>query len=103
MNVLICILTPKQYAARGQKTLMIELKQVVAAGCDFNSILDEPMWTESPEHSEWAAGILNEMIEELGAKVRIGLHVCGVAIPVANGFTSLNIPTSRLLFAGQNP
>lgn len=58
------------------KILMIELKEVVAAGCDFIQF-DEPMWTESPEHSEWAAGILNEMIEELGPKVRIGLHVCG--------------------------
>jgi 5-methyltetrahydropteroyltriglutamate--homocysteine methyltransferase len=34
------------------------------------------MWTESPDESEWAAGILNELIDSL-PKVRIGLHVCG--------------------------
>lgn len=58
------------------KVLMQELNAVVAAGCDFIQF-DEPMWTESPQHSEWAAEILNEMIDELGPKVRIGLHVCG--------------------------
>jgi 5-methyltetrahydropteroyltriglutamate--homocysteine methyltransferase len=34
------------------------------------------MWTESPAQSEWAAGILNELIGSLGG-VRVGLHVCG--------------------------
>jgi 5-methyltetrahydropteroyltriglutamate--homocysteine methyltransferase len=57
------------------KVLAEELKQVIAAGCDYIQF-DEPMWTESPEDSEWAAGILNELIDSL-PKVRIGLHVCG--------------------------
>jgi 5-methyltetrahydropteroyltriglutamate--homocysteine methyltransferase len=57
------------------KVLAEELREVIAAGCDYIQF-DEPMWTESPEDSEWAAGILNELIDSL-TKVRIGLHVCG--------------------------
>jgi 5-methyltetrahydropteroyltriglutamate--homocysteine methyltransferase len=57
------------------KVLAEELREVIAAGCDFVQF-DEPMWTEAPEQSEWAAGILNELIDSL-PKVRIGLHVCG--------------------------
>ncbi len=57
------------------KVLAQELNEVIAAGCDFIQF-DEPMWTEAPEQSEWAAGILNELIESL-PKVRVGLHVCG--------------------------
>jgi len=53
-----------------------ELEAVVAAGCDYIQF-DEPMWTESPEQSEWAAEILNELIESLGPGVRVALHVCG--------------------------
>jgi 5-methyltetrahydropteroyltriglutamate--homocysteine methyltransferase len=53
-----------------------ELVEVIAAGCDYIQF-DEPMWTEAPEQSEWAAEILNELIEALGPGVRIGLHVCG--------------------------
>jgi 5-methyltetrahydropteroyltriglutamate--homocysteine methyltransferase len=52
-----------------------ELKEVIAAGCEFIQF-DEPMWTEAPEQSEWAAGILNELIASL-PRVRVGLHVCG--------------------------
>ncbi|MEW5974378.1 MAG: cobalamin-independent methionine synthase II family protein [Acidobacteriota bacterium] len=52
-----------------------ELKEVVAAGCKHIQF-DEPMWTESPEQSVWAAEILNELIDALGG-VRVGLHVCG--------------------------
>jgi 5-methyltetrahydropteroyltriglutamate--homocysteine methyltransferase len=55
--------------------LRSELKEVIAAGCEQIQF-DEPMWTESPEQSEWAVEILNELIESLGA-VRVGLHVCG--------------------------
>ena len=61
----------RAYAA----VLREELQEVVAAGCEHIQF-DEPMWTESPEQSEWAADILNELIESLGG-VRIGLHVCG--------------------------
>ncbi len=57
------------------KVLAQELREVIEAGCDFIQF-DEPMWTEAPEQSEWAAGILNELIESL-PKVRVGLHVCG--------------------------
>jgi len=58
------------------KVLVEELKEVVAAGCDFIQF-DEPMWTESPDHSVWSAEILNEMMEEIGTDVRYALHVCG--------------------------
>jgi 5-methyltetrahydropteroyltriglutamate--homocysteine methyltransferase len=57
------------------KVLADELRQVIAAGCDYIQF-DEPMWTEAPEQSEWAAGILNELIDSL-PKVRVALHVCG--------------------------
>ncbi len=53
-----------------------ELREVIAAGCDYIQF-DEPMWTEAPEQSEWAAEILNELIESLGSGVRFALHVCG--------------------------
>ncbi len=54
--------------------LLEELKEVVAAGCTEIQF-DEPMWTEAPHQSEWAADIPNELIGEL--PVRVGLHVCG--------------------------
>ena len=57
------------------KVLADELREVIAAGCDFIQF-DEPMWTESPDESVWAAEILNELIDSL-PRVRIGLHVCG--------------------------
>ncbi len=53
-----------------------ELQEVVAAGCDYVQF-DEPMWTESPEQSEWAAKILDELIATLPDHVRVALHVCG--------------------------
>ena len=58
-------------AALGQ-----ELRAVIDAGCREIQF-DEPMWTEAPEQSEWAAGILNELIDTLPPSVRVGLHVCG--------------------------
>ncbi len=57
------------------EVLRQELKEVIAAGCEQIQF-DEPMWTESPEQSEWAVEILNELIQSLGP-VRVGLHVCG--------------------------
>jgi 5-methyltetrahydropteroyltriglutamate--homocysteine methyltransferase len=57
------------------EVLRQELKEVIAAGCEHIQF-DEPMWTESPQQSEWAVEILNELIESLGP-VRVGLHVCG--------------------------
>jgi 5-methyltetrahydropteroyltriglutamate--homocysteine methyltransferase len=58
------------------RVLEEELKEVVAAGCDYIQF-DEPMWTESPEQSGWAADILNELVDALGSGIRIALHVCG--------------------------
>ena len=57
------------------EVLRQELEEVIAAGCEQIQF-DEPMWTESPEQSEWAVEILNELIDSL-APVRVGLHVCG--------------------------
>lgn len=56
--------------------LLEELNEVIAAGCTEIQF-DEPVWTESPDQSEWAADILNELIEALPGNLRIGLHVCG--------------------------
>jgi len=53
-----------------------EISEAIALGCEHVQF-DEPMWTESPEESVWAAEILAELIESLPTKVRIGLHVCG--------------------------
>ena len=53
-----------------------ELNDVIAAGCTEIQF-DEPMWTEAPHQSEWAADILNELIASLPRTIRVGLHVCG--------------------------
>lgn len=58
------------------RILTEELTAVIDAGCDFVQF-DEPMWTESPEQAPWAADILNELIDSLKGRARIGLHVCG--------------------------
>ena len=58
------------------KILGEELNAVIDAGCDFVQF-DEPMWTESPEQAPWAADILNELIDSLKGRARVGLHVCG--------------------------
>ncbi len=58
------------------KILAEELHAVIDAGCEFVQF-DEPMWTESPEQAPWAADILNELIDSLKGRARIGLHVCG--------------------------
>jgi 5-methyltetrahydropteroyltriglutamate--homocysteine methyltransferase len=57
------------------KVLAEELREVIAAGCDYIQF-DEPMWTESPEDSLWSAQILNELIDSL-PRVTFALHVCG--------------------------
>ena len=58
------------------EALRQELLAVIEDGCDYIQF-DEPMWTESPDQSEWAAGILDELIESLPDGVRVALHVCG--------------------------
>ena len=57
------------------KVLAEELREVIAAGCDYIQF-DEPMWTESPEDVIWCAEILNQLIASL-PRVRVALHVCG--------------------------
>jgi 5-methyltetrahydropteroyltriglutamate--homocysteine methyltransferase len=57
------------------KVLAEEIREVIAAGCEYIQF-DEPMWTESPEHSLWSAEILTEMIDSL-PRVKFALHVCG--------------------------
>jgi 5-methyltetrahydropteroyltriglutamate--homocysteine methyltransferase len=58
------------------EVLRQELLDVIDAGCR-DVQFDEPMWTEAPEQSAWAADILNELIDALPRSVRVGLHVCG--------------------------
>jgi 5-methyltetrahydropteroyltriglutamate--homocysteine methyltransferase len=58
------------------RLLKQELDEVIAAGC-ADIQFDEPMWTEAPQQSEWAADILNELIDSLPKTIRVGLHVCG--------------------------
>ncbi len=53
-----------------------EVRAVIDAGCEHVQF-DEPMWTESPAQAPWAADILNELIDSLRGRARIGLHVCG--------------------------
>lgn len=57
------------------RVLAEELREVIAAGCDYIQF-DEPMWTESPQQSVWAAEILNELMDSL-PRVTFALHVCG--------------------------
>jgi len=58
------------------RILSEELTAVIDAGCDFVQF-DEPMWTESPDQAPWAADVLNELIDSLKGRARVGLHVCG--------------------------
>ena len=52
-----------------------ELREVIAAGCDYIQF-DEPVWTEAPHETEWASEVLAGLIQRL-PRVRFGLHVCG--------------------------
>ena len=52
-----------------------ELREVIDAGCEYIQF-DEPVWTEAPNETEWAANVLNRLIERL-PRVRVALHVCG--------------------------
>lgn len=51
-----------------------ELREVVAAGCEFIQF-DDPAWTAFPEEAVWGAEALNRAAA--GLNVKIGLHVCG--------------------------
>src|ERR1700722_9942909 len=58
------------------RVLKQELDEVVAAGC-ADVRFDEPMWTEAPQQSEWAADVLNELIDSLPDVTRVGPPVWG--------------------------
>ena len=53
--------------------LNVELKGLVAAGCDFIQI-DEPVWVGYPKDMPWLVESFNKLVE--GVKAKIALHVC---------------------------
>jgi 5-methyltetrahydropteroyltriglutamate--homocysteine methyltransferase len=53
--------------------LNIELKALVAAGCDFIQI-DEPVWVGYPEDLPWLVESFNRLVDGVAAK--IALHTC---------------------------
>ena len=57
------------------KVITEELKQVVNEGCNYIQF-DEPVWTENTRETDWAADILNEIIDHFPG-VNFNLHVCG--------------------------
>ena len=57
------------------KVITEELKQVVNEGCNYIQF-DEPVWTENTRDADWAADILNEIIDQFSG-VNFNLHVCG--------------------------
>jgi len=54
--------------------LNADLKQLVAAGCDFIQI-DEPVWVGYPDEvRQWAVTAFNRMVDGVNAKIT--LHIC---------------------------
>ncbi len=53
--------------------LNIELKGLVAAGCDFIQI-DEPIWVGYPQDMPWLVEAFNKLT--VGVKAKIAIHVC---------------------------
>ena len=53
--------------------LNIELKELVAAGCDVIQI-DEPVWVGYPQDMPWLVESFNRLVD--GVSARITLHVC---------------------------
>jgi 5-methyltetrahydropteroyltriglutamate--homocysteine methyltransferase len=53
--------------------LNVELKGLVAAGCDFLQI-DEPVWVGYPQDMPWLVESFNRLVSGVNAK--IALHVC---------------------------
>jgi 5-methyltetrahydropteroyltriglutamate--homocysteine methyltransferase len=53
--------------------LNIELKGLVAAGCDFIQI-DEPVWVGYPQDMGWLVESFNRLVK--GVKAKIALHTC---------------------------
>lgn len=53
--------------------LNVELKGLVAAGCDFIQI-DEPVWVGYPQDMPWLVESFNRLVD--GVKAKIALHTC---------------------------
>jgi 5-methyltetrahydropteroyltriglutamate--homocysteine methyltransferase len=53
--------------------LNLELKECVAAGCDYIQI-DEPVWVGYPQDIGWLVEAFNRLVSGLSA--RIALHIC---------------------------
>lgn len=53
--------------------LNVELKGLVAAGCDFIQI-DEPVWVGYPQDMPWLVESFNRMVKGVDAKIAV--HVC---------------------------
>lgn len=53
--------------------LNVELKGLVAAGCDYIQI-DEPVWVGYPQDMPWLVEAFNKMVH--GVKAKIAVHVC---------------------------
>lgn len=53
--------------------LNVELKGLVAAGCDYIQI-DEPVWVGYPQDMPWLVEAFNKMVN--GVKAKIAVHVC---------------------------
>ncbi len=53
--------------------LNVELKGLVAAGCDFIQI-DEPVWVGYPQDMGWLVESFNRLVE--GVRAKIALHTC---------------------------
>jgi 5-methyltetrahydropteroyltriglutamate--homocysteine methyltransferase len=53
--------------------LNVELKGLVAAGCDFIQI-DEPIWVGYPQDMPWLVESFNRLVD--GVKAKIAIHTC---------------------------
>jgi 5-methyltetrahydropteroyltriglutamate--homocysteine methyltransferase len=53
--------------------LNVELKGLVAAGCDFIQI-DEPVWVGFPQDMPWLVESFNRLVS--GVKAKIAIHTC---------------------------
>ena len=84
----VCVTGPQMLAKRatnefypGDRELIFdlagilntELKNLVAAGCDFIQI-DEPVWVGYPQDMPWLVESFNALVE--GVKAKIALHTC---------------------------
>ncbi len=88
LNTKVCVTGPQMLAKRATNEaypsdkelifdltdiLNVELKSIVAAGCNFIQI-DEPIWVGYPNDMPWLVESFNKLVEGVNAK--IALHVC---------------------------